>query len=484
MPADTYQDNYQQELVESKEKFDSIFALTSAASKIIAPDLTILRVNQALTDLLGYAAAEIEGTKIMDYACPEYVHHWQDLQKAMWEDHKPFFKIEACLYRKDRTVAWVNVTTVLFHEKGKSFAFTVLDDVTWRKYFEQSEKRLNMALQYSSMAVWEMDLNNYSVTRSKSHDALFGYESPQGHWDLDTYLGHLLPEDAAGLKEKVLGLTKGGLLNFKGRSPTLTGEIRWVQLQGKLEQDGEEGSRNILGTIKDISHEKTAERHKDEFISTVSHELKTPITSIKAQTQILERKFSGTPDQVTALMLKRINLQLNRLNTLIRDLLEAGRIDEYQLTLHREQFLFNEMVDETVAEIQRTSASHKLIINSNPTVPCLNDRGRLSQVLSNLLTNAIKYSPGKEKVFIGTEEKDGVLTCSVRDFGIGIAPDKQDYIFERFYRAGGIQEDLISGFGLGLYISLEIIKQLKGKIWLSSAPGKGTTFYFSIQLNS
>ncbi|MGI4751235.1 MAG: PAS domain-containing sensor histidine kinase [Janthinobacterium lividum] len=479
MPPDQFQNNYKEMFLESKEKFDSIFSLTSAASKIIAPDLTILKVNHALTELLGFSAQEIEGTRILDYACPEYVHHWQDLQKAMWEDHQPFFKLEGCLFKKDKTIAWVQVTTVLFHEKGNSYAFTVLDDITWRKYFEQSEKRLTMALQYSNLAVWEMNLDDFSVNRSNSHDVLFGFENHQEHWNLKTYLRLLLPEDAARLETQLYDLPKEGLLDFKGRVCTINGEIKWFQFQGKREQE-RQGQGKILGTIKDITKEKTAERHKDEFISTVSHELKTPITSIKAQTQILERRFAATQDQATALMLRRINLQINRLNLLIKDLLEVGRLDEQKLPIHTEAFLFNDMVEDIVAETQRTTSSHKLIIEHNPEVYCTGDRGRASQVLGNLLTNAIKYSPGKDKVIIGINEKQGQLICSVQDFGIGIAAEKQAHIFERFYRAAGIQGHLISGFGLGLYISAELIKKMEGKIWLNSVLGKGATFYFSI----
>ncbi len=101
-------EDYQKQFLEGKDKFENIFKLTSAASKIIASDLTILRVNQALVELLGFDAHEIEGTKILDYSCPEYKEHWRKLQKAMWEEHQPFFKLEACLIRKDKSLAWVN----------------------------------------------------------------------------------------------------------------------------------------------------------------------------------------------------------------------------------------------------------------------------------------------------------------------------------------------------------------------------------------
>lgn len=472
--------DYEKQLLECNDKFENIFKLTSAASKIIAADLTILRVNKAVTELLGYRAEEIEGTRILDYACPEYKQHWHELQKAMWQDGKPFFNLETCLFRKDKSIAWVNVTTVLFHEQDESYAFTVLDDITWRKNYEESEKRLNLALHYSKMGIWEMSLENYNVIRSDTHDKLFGYKNQQENWTIENYLNHLLPEDIAPFQESIKAVTTGASLNFKGRIKTLGQTIIWVQLEGKAEFNAEGKPVKLLGTIKDITTEKTAEKYKDEFISTISHELKTPITSIKAQVQILERKFVTTSDVTVALMLKRISLQINRLNILIRDLLDIGRTDEHALQLHKDEFLFNKMVEDTVTEIQRTTNTHNLIIKNTEPVICFGDRGRMSQLLSNLLTNSIKYSPGKDKVFISFQEQHDQIVCSIQDFGIGILREKQIHIFERFYRAAGIQNNVISGLGLGLYISAELIKRLKGAIWLKSVPGEGSTFYFSV----
>lgn len=473
-------ENYEKRFSECNDKFEDIFKLTSAASKIIAADLTIIRVNKALIDLLGYTAKEIEGTQILDYACPDYIPHWRDLQKAMWQDHQPFFKLEACLYRKDKSLAWVSVTTVLFQENNESFGFTVLDDITWRKNFEESQKRLNMALKYSKLAVWEMDLQNYKVVRSDTHDVLFGYSSQQENWSIENYLNHLLPEDTQPFKDTIETGSKGSLINFKARIKKLDQTVIWINLVGKAELNAEGEPYKLLGTIKDITKDKIDERHKDEFISTISHELKTPITSIKAQVQILERKFIAASDVAVSLMLKRMNLQINRLNILIRDLLDVGRIDEQVLPLHQDEFLFNDMVEDTVNEIQRTTVTHRLLIKTTEIIPCQGDRGRISQILANLLTNAIKYSPGKNKIIITFREQNQQIVCTVQDFGIGIPIEKQPHIFERFYRAAGIQNNVISGLGLGLYISTELIKRLKGTIGLESTPGEGSTFYFTV----
>lgn len=472
--------NYKKKFLESDSKFETLFELTSSPSKIINSDLLIIRVNEAFTDLLGFTSKELEGTTIIDHACPEYVEQWQHLQAGLWTKKFPFFKLEVCLIKKDKSVAWVSATSILFEEDGEIFGFTILDDLTAKKQLEESERRLNIALQYSKTAVWEMNLNDFSVIRSDSHDEIFGYNKPLNEWNKEHYLQHLVPEDLIGFEDAVKTLISEGVIDYKGRIYTVNKAIKWLHLQGKVEYEQEGKTAKVIGTIKDITREKIAEQHKDEFISTVSHELKTPITSIKAQTQLLERKFSNSPDVGTATMLKRINLQINRLATLVSDLLEAGRIEEDSLLLRKEKYKFNEMVDDITAELQRTTSSHQISIANNPLINCFGDRERIGQVLSNLLTNAIKYSPGQNKVVVSVENPKNQIICSVQDFGLGIYPNRQPHIFERFYRIPADNNYVISGFGLGLYISAEIIKKMKGKIWLTSNPGEGSIFYFSI----
>lgn len=178
--------DFEKRFHECDAKFNTIFELTSVASKSIRSDLTIVKVNKALCELLGYPPEEIEGTKILDHACEEYIAHWHRLQDELWSKQVPHFKLQACLYRKDQSVVWVDVTTILYNDQGETFGFTVLDDISGLKKHQESEKRLNVALKYSDTAVWELDLETHEVFRSPDHDQIFGYEQRQAHWTLDT----------------------------------------------------------------------------------------------------------------------------------------------------------------------------------------------------------------------------------------------------------------------------------------------------------
>ena len=132
--------DYENRFKECDARFDAIFELTTAASKIIDSNLTILKVNGALTDLMGYSREELVGRQIMDYACEEDKHHWHELQKAMWEGGQSNFKLDACIHKKDGSLAWVHVTTIAFRENGIAYAYTILDDFTAWKKLNESDK--------------------------------------------------------------------------------------------------------------------------------------------------------------------------------------------------------------------------------------------------------------------------------------------------------------------------------------------------------
>jgi PAS domain S-box-containing protein len=232
---------------------------------------------------------------------------------------------------------------------------------------------------------------------------------------------------------------------------------------------------------KDINEKIQADKQKDEFISIASHELKTPVTSLKGYTQILQMLFEEQKDSVASDMLSKMNKQIDKLTLLITEMLDITKIDNGQIAFNFSEFDFNELVKEIAAEMQNTTKTHKISVQLGKKIKIKADRNRTAQVMINLISNAIKYSPGQDNVLITVKSPDRqTVRFCVRDFGIGIPAEQQSKIFNRFYRVSGENKYTFPGVGLGLYISSEIIKRHCGTISFKSKEGAGSTFCFQL----
>ncbi|MBA3723387.1 MAG: PAS domain-containing sensor histidine kinase [Candidatus Levybacteria bacterium] len=235
-----------------------------------------------------------------------------------------------------------------------------------------------------------------------------------------------------------------------------------------------------FGANTDITEQKELEEQKDEFLAIASHELKTPVTSIKAYGQVLQRLFEREGNTKAVSQLSKMDAQINKLTTLIADLLNVTKIHSGRLVMQDENFDFNELANEVINELQLTTDRHNLIMELSQSTTMHGDRERTGQVITNLISNAIKYSPHSKKIIVKTEVDKDYITLCVQDFGVGIPKDKQDRVFEQFFRVSGEKQHTFPGLGLGLYISSEIIKRQGGKIWVESIIGKGSTFCFKL----
>lgn len=231
-----------------------------------------------------------------------------------------------------------------------------------------------------------------------------------------------------------------------------------------------------------VSERKDIESRKDEFVSVASHELKTPITSMKIFTQALKRRFVLLDDRKSVRLLTRIDDRLSSLTKIVNDLLDVSRIRVGRLPLRKEKFDFDRLVREVASDVQAASKKHRIILRGRVRGKIFGDPGRINQVLVNLLTNAVKYSPSSDRVIVGISIDGKNLTVSVQDFGIGITPAEQEYLFTPFYRIKGLRGERFFGLGIGLNIAKQIIKQHGGEIWVESEKGKGSTFYFTLPL--
>jgi PAS domain S-box-containing protein len=232
-----------------------------------------------------------------------------------------------------------------------------------------------------------------------------------------------------------------------------------------------------LGTNTDIEDQKRNEQIKDEFISIASHELKTPLTSLKAYLQLLERSQT-IPDEPKRFVQKSVH-QVKRLENLVNDLLDVSKIVGGRLNYNMQTLNLSKLIAETVQSEQLSVQSHQFQILNNPEVTLTGDQYRLEQVLANFLSNAVKYSPKADKVVINSQLQGGQVVVSVQDFGIGIEKDQLDKLFDRFYRVDNTAMKF-EGLGLGLYVASEILTRHKGNFWIESEFGKGSTFFFRL----
>lgn len=233
-----------------------------------------------------------------------------------------------------------------------------------------------------------------------------------------------------------------------------------------------------LGTNTNIEAKKQNEQRKDEFLSIASHELKTPLTGIKAFTQLMRR---STDVERTASYIEKSTENIQRLEKLINDLLDVTKINAGKLNYELLPFDFSQMLRDSVESVQLTSSTHQIMLDQPEQLNVTGDRLRLEQVVNNFLSNAIKYSPGGNKVIVKSQVSGQGLIVSIQDFGIGIQSQHIKRLFDRYYRIDNTAMRF-EGLGLGLFISSEILKRHMGTFWIESEPGKGSTFYFRLPL--
>jgi signal transduction histidine kinase len=262
----------------------------------------------------------------------------------------------------------------------------------------------------------------------------------------------------------------------------LVGTMKKVGKTGDYDKPLAEKGKDEIAVLIQVFNKlmqqiKENQQKKDEFIGIASHELKTPLTTIKGYIEMLN---TMEQEPVKKQFVEKAMVNVSKLERLIKDLLDVSKIQSGQLRLEMKDFNINDLLTETVNSVQMVS-SHQIIRQDKLKDEIIyGDRQRIEQVLLNLLSNAIKYSPGEHKVIIDSEKTDKELLIKIRDFGMGVTKDEQTDIFERFYRSKGTSIH-ISGFGLGLYICRDIIRRHFGKIWVETAD-KGSIFIFSLPL--
>lgn len=218
-------------------------------------------------------------------------------------------------------------------------------------------------------------------------------------------------------------------------------------------------------------------QQKDEFINIAAHEMRTPLTTLKAAIQLLHGKLENAEDKVTAHMIAQANRSVGKLEHLVNDLFDANRLNERRLTFERTTFPVGRLL-ESGREYAGILGEYQLEVTGNKALQVVGDSSRLEQVMINLVDNAVKYARQSKTIYVEIEEITGFVRISITDKGPGIAPDMLPHLFRRYFRSE--QNHVQAGLGLGLYIAAEIVKHHGGDIGVESEPGKGSTFWFTL----
>jgi PAS domain S-box-containing protein len=233
-------------------------------------------------------------------------------------------------------------------------------------------------------------------------------------------------------------------------------------------------------TFMDVTNRRKLMQQKDEFISVASHELKTPLTTLKAALQLLDRMKDNPSPGIMNKLINQSNKSLTKLSNLVADLLNVNRITQGQLHLRKKPFMLSEVIEDCCHHI-RSAGTHTIIIKGNPAFIVNADEQQIDQILINFINNAVKYAPESKEIIVSIEQTHRYARISVQDKGPGVPEAKIPHLFDRYFRGdySGIQ---FSGLGLGLYICAEIIKKHGGEIGVDTTEGQGSTFWFTLPL--
>lgn len=260
------------------------------------------------------------------------------------------------------------------------------------------------------------------------------------------------------------------------------GSYRWLLARGRPRFRSDGSFAGYISSTIDITEIKENEQRKNDFISMVSHELKTPLTSVISYVQVLQKKAVTNGDSVAAGMLDRAGIQLAKMTGMINGFLNVSRLESGKIYMDLHRFDIAQLLKEAEDEATVANVSHTFIFKPGTKTIVNADREKIGQVINNLISNATKYSPVGSTINVTSKVLKNRVQISVADEGLGISKEELPRLFERYYRVKGNENRHIAGFGIGLYLCSEIIKGHAGEIWAESTPGKGSTFYFTLPL--
>ena len=481
------------ELETSREWFKNMVHSSPVAMLITrGEDMVFDVINNPMLNLIGRdtsvlgkpwfeAIPELVGQPVVDELFYAYrtgiIHHIPGVGISLIKNGEP-------------TLGYYDLTYTPLKENGKVIglmqtATDITEYVTSKDKLQKAYEQIRLSKEAAQLGTFDMDMATGRLQWDDRCRLLFGIShSNEVDFERD-FLHNLHPEDLERINAVLAYVfdkeASNGIYDVEYRTIGYEDKrLRWIRAKGQVYFDANDKPLRFIGSVLDITEQKEDEQRKNDFIGMASHELKTPLTSINGYLQLLQYHARlQSEDRMLATIDKSLN-QVKRMTRMIDGFLNVSRLESGKIAIDKQQFEFTDLLNEVCEETRALTTGYEVNLHLAEEIMVNADRNKLNQVLQNLIGNAIKYSDLGSTVNIQYTVDNGHIIISIIDQGIGIKPEHQQKLFDRYYRVEN--DSTIAGFGIGLYLCAEIVTRHQGKIWVESEFGKGSTFSFSIPL--
>lgn len=474
-----------EELLEAKakaERGERIFrnmARNIPGSLVILmnPDHRYLAIEGDLMLQLGYDSSDYTGKHPTEVAHPERYEANKPLFDRMFAGER--FRTERI--GDDEKVYQIDLVPLHDDENEIYAGLIIALDITDHRQSEERSAKLAAIVESSDDAIIGKDLNGIVTSWNRGAELIFGYKEAE---IVGRSILTVIPEDRQHEEPIILGKLREGnkIDHYETIRQAKDGKLINVSLTISPIHDKEGRVIGVSKIARDITEQKRDEQRKNDFIGMVSHELKTPLTSLSAILQIASMKPKAGDDSFLCGAMQKAVQQVKRMTAMINGFLNVSRLESGKIIIEKQAFNMGELIEEVIDETRITGSTHDISFVPCNAIEVVADRNKISSVLTNLIGNSIKYSPKGSSISVECKARDTDILVTVKDEGIGIKPEDANRIFERYYRVQTPNMQHISGFGIGLYLTAEIVQRHHGHIGVDSEYKKGSTFYFTLPL--
>lgn len=473
------------ELESSASRLRMAIETTNLGTWEYAPQSGTLYWSKECRDI--YGIPEGEDPTFDTFSAHIYPADRDRVLAAIWQATDPAgdgeYDLSYRIIRFDNSeTRWIKAHGNVFFENGQAIRFigTVLD-IHELKEAEEKSAKLAAIVASSDDAIIGKTLEGVITSWNAGAEVIFGFGAEEM---IGKSIYELIPLDRHQEEPKILKQLKAGqrIQHFETKRLTKDGRLIDVSLTISPVRDTQGNVIGVSKIARDITEKKLDEARKNDFIGMVSHELKTPLTSLSGIIQVANIKLKNSADTFLAGAMEKAYQQVKRMTAMINGFLNISRLESGKMFIEKQEFDLETLIEDTIEELCLMATAQEINFEHCRPLSVYADRDKIGSVISNLISNATKYSDKDSRIEVHCTVKDGQSIVSVKDEGMGIAPEDLAKIFDRYYRVETNHTRHIAGFGIGLYLSSEIIQRHGGRVWAESEQGKGSTFYFSLPL--